>query len=113
MPDPAEILQALYVAGFELHTFDRFPRGVGVSKGNCMLLLVAAHDGWQILGNPGWKMGDFMGVLTTIQGAPTFQWKDLLEPATPERLTELETFREEVVRTIRPGLLKENLGHQG
>lgn len=102
MPDPAEILQALYVAGFELHTFDRFPKGVGVSKGSCMLLLVAAQDGWQIIGTPGWKMGDFMGVLTTVHGERAFQWKESVVPATPERLTELEAFREEVVRYIRP-----------
>ena len=102
MADPAEILQALYVAGFELHTFDRFPRGVGVSKGNCMLLLVAAQDGWQILGAPGWKMGDFMGVLTTVKNEAVFQWKEQTVPATPERQDELQAFREEVVRHIRP-----------
>ena len=102
MPDPAEILQSLYAAGFELHTFDRFPRGIGVSKGDCMILLVAAQDGLQILGAPGWKMADFMGVLTTVGGQAVFQWKELMIPATPERQAELAAFREAVVEYLRP-----------
>ena len=102
MADPALILQALYAAGFELHTFDRFPRGIGVSKGNCMVLLVTSQDGLQILGTPGWRMGDFMGVLTTGGGEAVFQWKEHTLPATPERQEELARFREEVISLIRP-----------
>ena len=32
MPDPAEQLQQIYVAGFELKVFDRFPKCVGVVR---------------------------------------------------------------------------------
>ena len=45
MPDPAEQLQRLYLAGFELQTFDRFPKCVGVVRDNCIALLVPRSVG--------------------------------------------------------------------
>ena len=33
---PAEQLQQIYVAGFELKVFDRFPKCVGVVRENCV-----------------------------------------------------------------------------
>ena len=53
MPDPAEQLQRLYLAGFELQAFDRFPKCVGVVRDNCLALLVPTPDGLQMLGTPG------------------------------------------------------------
>jgi hypothetical protein len=59
MPDPAEQLQQIYVAGFELKVFDRFPKCVGVVRDNCIALLVPSVGGLQMLGTPGWQMGTF------------------------------------------------------
>ena len=56
--DLAEQLQRIYLAGFELQTFDRYPKCVGVIRDNCIALLVPGVDGFQILGTPGWRMGD-------------------------------------------------------
>jgi hypothetical protein len=41
MPDPAEQLQQIYLAGFEIETFERFPKCVGVVR-----------DNWGIAGGP-------------------------------------------------------------
>ena len=68
MPDSAEQLQRLYLAGFELQTFERFPKCIGVMRDNCVALLVPGVDGLQILGTPGWRMGEVMGVLTEREG---------------------------------------------
>ena len=93
MPDPAEQLQQLYLAGFEFKTFDRFPKCVGVVRDDCIALLVPSVGGWQMLGTPGWLMGEAMGVLTEVRGQQVFQAKEEIVEATPERLEALRRFR--------------------
>jgi hypothetical protein len=96
MPDPAQQLQRIYLAGFELQTFDRFPRCVGVVRDNCVALLVPSVDGLQMLGTPGWRMGEAIGVLTQMEGRQVFQAKQEIVDATPERLETLRNFRTEL-----------------
>jgi len=96
MPDPAEQLQNIYLAGFELKTFDRFPKCVGVVRDNCIALLVPGPDGLQMLGTPGWEIGEMMGVLTEVRGRKVFQAKQEMVDASPERLERLQRFREEL-----------------
>src|ERR1700675_1466807 len=100
MPDPAEQLQQIYVAGFDLQTFDRFPKCVGVVRDNCIALLVPSPDGLQILGTPGWRMGEAIAVLTEMGGRPVFQAKQETLDATPERLEILRTFRLDLQRLL-------------
>ncbi|MGZ4790059.1 MAG: hypothetical protein ACXVZV_06245 [Terriglobales bacterium] len=94
--DPAEQLQRLYLAGFEFQTFERFPNSVGVIRGNCIVLLMPTPDGMQMIGTPGWRMGEVMGVLTEVGGRKVFQNKEELVEATPERIAELDEFRSDV-----------------
>jgi hypothetical protein len=101
MPDSAEQLQRLYLAGFELQTFERYPKCIGVVRGACVALLVPGVDGVQILGTPGWRMGEVMGVLTEKAGKKVFQAKDETQDATPERLEALQQFREQLTQVIK------------
>lgn len=94
--DPAGQLQRIYLAGFELETFDRFPKCVGVVRDGCIALLVPGMDGLQILGTPGWRMGEAIGVLVEKQGRQVFQNKQEIVEATPERLEILRRFREDL-----------------
>lgn len=96
MPDPAEQLQRIYLAGFELQKFDRFPKCVGVVRDSCIALLVPSVDGLQMLGTPGWRMGEAIGVLTETQGRQVFQAKQEVVDATPERLETLRSFRNDL-----------------
>lgn len=96
MTDSSEILQSLYLAGFELQTFDRFPRAIGVIKGNCVALLEPAGNSLRVIGRPGWRMGEALGVLTSRGNAQVFQAKDRVVTATPERLKELREFEAEL-----------------
>lgn len=100
--DPAEQLQKIYLAGFELQTFDRFPKCVGVIRDNCVALLVPGADGFQILGTPGWRMGEVMGVLVEKEGRPVFQAKSEMVEATPEKLQALQRFRDDLGKLLRP-----------
>ena len=100
--DPAEQLQRIYVAGFELETFDRFPKCVGVVRDGCIALLVPALDGLQILGTPGWRMGEAIGVLVEREGRLVFQNKQEVVEATPERLALLRSFKEDLKGLLAP-----------
>jgi hypothetical protein len=99
--DPAEQLQQIYVAGFELKVFDRFPKCIGVVRDHCIALLVPSPDGLQMLGTPGWLMGEAMGVLVETGGRKVFQAKQEIVEATPERLEALRRFREDLTRMLR------------
>jgi len=99
--DSAEQLQRIYLAGFELQTFDRYPKCVGVIRDHCIALLVPGVDGLQMLGTPGWRMGEVMGVLTEVQGRKVFQAKSEVIDATPERLEALRRFREELNQILK------------
>ena len=104
MPDPAEQLQRLYLAGFELQTFDRYPNSVGVLRDGCIALLRATPTGLQMIGAPGWRMGEVLGVLVEKDGSQVFQAKSEIVEATPERLEALRRFREDLEQllTARP-----------
>jgi hypothetical protein len=65
-------------------------------RDNCVALLVPGVDGLQILGAPGWRMGEVMGVLTEREGRKIFQAKTEIVEATPERLVALQKFRDEL-----------------
>jgi hypothetical protein len=94
--DSAEQLQRIYLAGFELQTFDRFPKCVGVIRDNCIALLVPGAHGLQILGTPGWRMGEVIGVLVEREGRQVFQAKSETVEATPQRLDALTRFRHDL-----------------
>ena len=104
MPDPAEQLQKIYLAGFELQSLERFPAAVGVVKGNCIVLLHATPTGLQAIGQPGWRLGEggLLGVLVEKDGKRFFQNKLNVVEATPERLAELAAFRREVENLLAP-----------
>ncbi len=98
--DPAEQLQRIYAAGFELQTFDRYPRSVAVIRDNCIALLDVTPEGLKMFGTPGWRMGEVMGVLVEREGRQVFQAKSELVEATPERLELFRRFRADVERVL-------------
>ena len=100
MPDPAEQLQRLYQAGFEFQTFERFPRTVGVMREECIALLEPTPEGLKMVGTPGWRMGEVIGVLVEKDGRQVFQAKSEIVDATPERLEKLKQFREEIEKVL-------------
>jgi hypothetical protein len=100
MPDPADQLQRLYAAGFNLETFERFPTAVGVVRDNCIALLRATPDGLQMIGAPGWRMGELMGVLVEQAGRQVFQAKQETVDATADRLGTLRRFKADLEQAM-------------
>lgn len=100
MPDPAEQLQRIYLAGFELATFDRYPNAVGVARDGCIALLRSTPVGMQMIGSPGWRMGEVLGVLTEKNGQQVFQAKSEVIEATPYRVDILRKFTAELEQLL-------------
>ncbi len=100
--DSAEQLQKLYLAGFELQSFDRFPKAIGIVRDQCIALLEPTPGGLRVIGTPGWRMGEVMGVLTEKEGRKVFQAKSEIVEATPERTALLERFRTDLERELLP-----------
>lgn len=99
--DPAEQLQRLYLAGFNLETFDRYPNAVGVVRDGAIALLAVTPAGLSLIGVPGWRMGEVMGVLVEKDGRQVFQAKGEVVEGTPERLEALRRFREELENLLK------------
>ena len=102
MPDPSEQLQRIYLAGFELQTFERIPRAIGVVRDQVIALLEATPDGLKMVGTPGWRLGEIMGVLVEKDGRQIFQSKSETLEATPERLEALRRFRTDLEQLLGP-----------
>lgn len=102
MPDPSEQLQRLYRDGFELQTFERYPNSIGVLRDGCIALLRATPTGLEMIGTPGWRMGEVLGVLVERDCQKVFQAKSETVEATPERLETLRRFRADLDRFLRP-----------
>lgn len=63
-------------------------------------MLVPATDGFQILGTPGWRVGEAIGVLVEKDGLQVFQNKQELVEATEEKLAALRSFKEDLKRLL-------------
>ncbi len=100
--DPSSQLQRIYLAGFEIQTFDRYPKAVGVVRGGCIALLEATPGGLKMIGTPGWRMGEVMGVLVEEAGCQLFRAKSETLEATPERLEALRQFRTDLDQMLAP-----------
>ena len=94
--NPSQQLARLYQAGFDIQTFERFPRAIGVMRDNCIALLEATPDGLKTVTAPGWRMGESIGVLVEQDGRQVFQHKSETVEATPERLDLVRRFREDL-----------------
>jgi hypothetical protein len=103
---PEEQLQRLYLAGFDLETFDRFPKAIGVVRDGCVAFLVPGPEGLQILGNVGLRMGESLGPLVERGGRKLFIHKQETIEATPERIATLERFRNDLKAVLRGEELK-------
>lgn len=100
MPDSAEQLQRIYLAGFELQAFERYPNAIGVLRDGCIALLRNTPSGLEMIGSPGWRMGEVLGVLVEKEGRKVFQAKSEIAEASPERLEALRRFQSDLEQLL-------------
>jgi len=102
MPDPAEQLARIYQAGFDIEQFDRYPQALGVVRDQCIALFEATPNGLSMIGSPGRRMGEVMGVLVEKEGRKVFQAKQEIVEATPELLEKLRGFERDLKDLLSP-----------
>ena len=102
MPDSAEQLARIYQAGFDITQLDRYPGVAAVVRNDVIALLRPTPAGLELIGTPGWKIGEAIGVLVERAGSKVFQSKSALVEATPERLSLLDAFRRDIAQLLLP-----------
>jgi len=102
MPDPAEQLARIYQAGFDITQLELYPGAAAVVRDEVIALLRPTPSGLEMIGSPGWKIGESIGVLTEKGGGKVFQSKSNLVEATPERLGLLDSFRRDLAELLVP-----------
>ncbi len=102
MPDPAEQLARIYQAGFDIEQFDRYPQALGIVRDQCIALFEATPNGLSMIGSPGRRMGEVMGVLVEKEGRKVFQAKQEIVEATPELLEKLKSFERDLKDLLSP-----------
>src|SRR3954471_1538744 len=102
MSDPAEQLARIYQAGFEITQLELYPGAAAVVRDEVIALLRPTPAGLEMVGTPGWKIGESIGVLVERSGSRFFQSKSQLVELTPERLNLLEAFRKELAELLLP-----------
>ena len=100
--DPAEQLARIYQAGFEIQKYERLPRAVCVSRGECIAILEPRPGGLALIGSAGWRVGEAIGVLVEKNGRQVFQAKEQVVEATPDRLRSLQQFESDLRRLLSP-----------
>ena len=85
-------------------SFALYPNYVGVRKGNCAALLSPQQGGgMSVFGAPGFLIDGQLSVRVTRAGQEFYVWKKKELPATPERMAEVEEFRNELLSLLSPG----------
>jgi hypothetical protein len=96
-PKQIVILETIASRGFAIVAFPLYASAVGVRKGNCAALLSPVPDGGLcLLGDACWLVDGNLSVKVHKNGARWFVWKKQEIEATPERLSETASFREEL-----------------
>jgi len=95
-PEQIAVLERLHGRGFALVAFPLYASKVGVRKGDCAALLDPVPGGLRAFGEPCYLVDGNLSVQVTQGGAKAFVWKTTRLGATPERLAELQAFREEL-----------------
>jgi hypothetical protein len=100
-PQQMQILERLFEAGFRPIAIPPYESALCVRRGECAVVLSAVQNGGlKVLAPPSYLVGGNFGVRLKRGSAEVFAWKASELPATPERLQELEAFRQELTHIL-------------
>ncbi len=92
----ASVLEKLLRAGFRLITLERFARYPGAERDGFVALLDLAGGKVKTFGEPGYRMGEGIGMLVEGREGKTFVWHGQTVPASPQLLELYDKFRAEL-----------------
>jgi hypothetical protein len=108
-PDQIERLEKLLHSGFRPVTLDRYERLLGVERDGFIVLLDLSEGNVRAFSQPGYRIGDGIGVLVERDGGQAFVWHDQSVSATVEMLETYQSFRAEVESALKSGLERNEL----
>ena len=92
-----ETLERLFEAGFRPIAIPPYENALCVHRGDCVAVLAPVENGGlRLLAPATWKVDGNFSVRLQKPGGDVFAWKKTEVAATPERMAELQKFREEL-----------------
>jgi hypothetical protein len=100
-PRQMQTMERLFAAGFRPIAIPPYESALCVRRGECAALLSpVANGGLKLLASPSYLLEGNLSVRLKKGAAEVFVWKKKEIAATPERLSELETFRRELTTLL-------------
>jgi len=93
-------LRKLLGAGFRLVRIQHVERYLAAEKNGFVALLEPSQGKLSVFGQPGYLMGEGLGMLVERQGRRAFVCKNQSVEATPELIAEYESFKAEIERLL-------------
>jgi hypothetical protein len=100
-PQQMKMLERLFAAGFRPIAIPPYENALCVRRGDCAALLApVANAGLRLLAAPTYIVDGNLSVKRKRGQCEVFVWKKKEMEATPERLKELESFREDLTSIL-------------
>jgi hypothetical protein len=100
-PQQMKMLERLFAAGFRPIAIPPYENALCVRRGDCAALLApVANAGLRLLAAPTYIVDGNLSVKLKRGQGEVFVWKKKEMEATPERLKELESFREDLTSIL-------------
>ena len=100
-PEQMQVLERLFAAGFRPIAIPPYESALCVRRGECAALLApVANAGLRLLAAPTYIVDGNLSVKLKRGKGDVFVWKKKEMEATPERLKELESFRQELTSIL-------------
>jgi len=96
-PQQMQIMERLFAAGFRPVAIPFYENALCVKKGDCAAVLgPIPNGGLKNLASPSYMVGGNLSVKLKRGSREVFVWKKTEIDATPDRVSELESFRREI-----------------
>jgi hypothetical protein len=100
-PRQMQVIERLFAADFRPIAIPPYESALCIRKGNCAALLAPVPNaGIKLLAPPSFLVDGNLSVKLKRGSGEIFVWKKHEVEATPERLSELETFRRELTEIL-------------
>ena len=104
-PQQVKTLERLFAAGFRPIAIPPYESALCVRRGECAALLApVANAGLRLLAAPTYIVDGNLSVKLKRRMGEVFVWKKKEIEATPERLRELDTFRQQLASILEEAI---------
>jgi hypothetical protein len=101
-PQQMQALERLFAAGFRPIAIPPYESALCVRRGDCAAVLSPVpNSGLKLLAPPSYLVDGNLSVRLKRGASEVFVWKKTELPVTPERLQELELFRQELTDLLK------------